>query len=370
MSGQSVPVTAHMPHEERIIQPRQTVTQARQVDVTVFLYSSGEAPVLLATQIKALQRQTVQPKALYIHVDGPTGHDEKTLAKLMPCRTPSRVGRHLRLALAREAETSYVAILEEDAMPGPRWLERAMEAMASADTDELAFGPAVIACSGVLQVSEDPGQAHVVGPELPRGEQSLEIDYGRQGWLFATELARVAEGLPRVGFSSDSLGILLAAAAQQAGISTVVMDYGTDHGNWGSTSPHQYGVDPADTAEAFAAYLAMGWEPPLTGAGLAPPQPPAQAQAPGALPTTIKPGQVVERHMGGITVREFIVPKESATPDPRQSRERILEPGESTPPPQSASTEVVVDPSPPPENAKTETIPSQSPAPESDTGKK
>jgi hypothetical protein len=361
-----------MPYEEdqRIIQPRQTVIPSRQVDVTVILYSSGQAAVLLAAQIEALRRQTVQPMALYVHVDGPTGHDERTLAKLITCRTPMTFGRHLRLALAREAETSYVAVLEEDAMPGPNWLERAMDALMNADSDELPYGPALVACAGVLQGSENPADAHLVGPELPRGEQSLEVDYGRQGWLFATDFARVAEGLPRVGFSSNSVGILLAAAAQQAGVPIVVLDYGTQQANWGSKAAQQHGVDHQDAAEAFIAYLGMGWEPPYKGAGLAPPQAAAQAPATPSLPASAQPGQVVERRQGGITTREFVLPPEQQTPDPAKARERVLAPEERTPPPQSAATEAVVEPAPPPESAKTESIPTQSSEPESDTGKK
>jgi hypothetical protein len=368
MAGQQIPVTAHVQPEDKVIRPRETVAAVPQVDVTVILYSSGESPVLLATQLRAIRSQTVQPMFLDVHVDGPAGHDERTLSKLNTCRTSRAIGRQHRLALARGAATNYVAILEEDAMPGPMWLERAMEAMGEADTPELQYGPAVIACSGVLQGSENPSDAHVVGAELPRGDQSLEVDFGRQGWLFATEFARVVEGLPYEGVSSDSLGILLAAAAQQAGVPTVVLDYGVDHANWGSTTPHQYGLDPEDAHDAFLAYLELGWEPPCTGKSLSPTQ--SAQQTPGAptLPATAAPGDVVEKHYGGTTTREFVLPPDQRTPDPNQGRERVLTGSEATPPPPSAATEEVVEPTPPPDSAYTETIQTPSTPPASETG--
>jgi hypothetical protein len=373
MSGQRVPVTGGLPHQERVIQPRQTVPATSQADVTVILYSSGKAPVLLATQLDAIRRQTVQPKELYVHVDGSTGHDEKTLAKLITCRTPTEFGRHLRIALAREAQTRYIALLEEDACPGAHWLENAIRAMLEADGPELAYGPAVIACAGVLQGSEKPVDGHVVGPELPRGEQAMEVDFGRQGWLFATEFARVAESLPRVGSSSDSLGVLLAAAAQQAGVPTVVLGYGTEQSNWGALQPHQHGLDPADTAAAFEAYLQLGWEPPYTGQGLAPAQPAPQAPTQPTLPVSAKPGEVTERRMGtgpdAMISREFVLPPEQQTPDPSKARERKLDAHEQTPPPASAGTESLIQ-TPPPENAKTETIPQPTPPPQSGTGRR
>lgn len=371
-SGQRIPVPAHLPHEEKIIQPRQPdVSAHQQADVTVILYSSGEAAVLLTAQLQALRRQTVQPRTVYVHADGASRHDEPTLAKLHPFRTPTRVGRQHRLAIAREVETSYVAILEEDTMPGARWLERAMQAMTDADSEEYPYGPAVIACSGVLQGSPNPADAHIVGPQLPRGEQSMEVDFGRQGWLFAADFVRKAQGLPYEGDSSDSLGILLAAAAQDAGIPTVVLDYGVDKENWGALGAATQGVDPYDAAEAFQAYLAMGWEPAYHGAGLAQPKQDPQSDAPtrASLPSGLQPGKVIERHGMGITTREFI--PEQQTPAPSSKNEKILSPEEQTPPPQSASTETVMDqPSPPPESAKTEVIPEPSQPPQSDTGKK
>ncbi len=371
-SGREVPVQATGPRLATAMPPVASGTgvlpTTPRVDVTVCLFSSGSSAQLLGQQLQAIRRQSVQPAAIHIHADGPTGHDEQSLMKLTASRTAAPLGRHFRLALARTAQTKYVLLLEEDAMPGAQWLARAVAAMEEADSAELPFGPAVVACAGVLQGSESPDDTHPVGPELPRGEESLEVDYGRGGWLFATEFIRVVEGLPRVGASSDSLGILIAFAAQQAGIPMVVMGYGAHNENWGTVNPKQYGVDPQDAAQAFEAYLGMGWEPPYQGSDLpkASPQP-APVPAPAQLPAPAQPGQPKETRLGSTVMIERVLAPHEQTPDPSPGRERVLAGGEQTPPPVSSQTEQIVTPAPPPENAKTERIVASSP-PKSQTG--
>jgi hypothetical protein len=337
-------------------------------DITVILYSSGVSPELLAQQLNAIRRQTVQPGALLVHVDGSHGHDEQSLMRIGEgaARTPMAVGRHFRLPLAREVHTTYVAILEEDAIPGANWLERALGALANGDSNDLPYGPAVVACSGVLQGSPDPADAHVVGAELPRGEQSLVVDFGRQGWVFAREFARHAESMHRVGSSSDSLGILLAAAANSANIPTVVLDYGEQRENWGSLHPKTVGVDPHDTAAAFLAYLDMGWDPAYEGRELNRAAVPAQA-IPAVTPGAPDPYAPKTTHMGETVIVERVLRPEEQTPDPNAGRERVLEGSEATPPPLSARTERVVPPSDPPASAKTERVVASTP-PKSDTG--
>lgn len=371
-SGREVPVHATGPRLPTATAPVRSETgqvpATPRADVTVCLFSSGASPQLLAQQLQALRRQTVQPAAIHVHADGSAGHDEQSLMKLTTSRTAALFGRHFRLAIARGAQTRYVLLLEEDAVPGARWLERALGAIQQSDDPGLPYGPAVVACAGVLQGSHDPADAHFVGPELPRGEQPLEVDYGRGGWLFATEFARVIEGAARVGSSSDALGILIAYAAQLAHIPTVVMDYGIDHENWGTTMPKQFGVVPEDTARAFTGYLEMGWEPPLEGKGLVPPQAAEQPAPPAqTLPNAARPSEWTETRMGGTVQRERVLAPHEQTPDPNTGRERVLSPGEQTPPPASSRSEQIVPPSPPPESAKTERIVA-SEAPKSQTG--
>jgi hypothetical protein len=365
-SGTQIPVIGGpAPVRDNVLQSRMPqIPVTPRGDVTVILYSSGEQPQLLAQQLDAIRRQTMQPGELYVHVDGSLNHDERSLMKLGTARTPMNVGRHFRLALAREAKTTYVAILEEDAIPGSRWLERAVLALTQADSDEHEVGPAVVACSGILQGSPSPADAHPVGPELPRGEETLVVDFGRQGWVFAREFARVAESLLRVGASSDSLGILIAVAASQAGIPTVVLDYGQDRENWGTIQPKSVGLDPQDTAAAFTAYLDMGWDPSYEGRDLghlqaAPAQPAGQPAIPG--------GDWKETKLGESVIRERVLGPNEQTPNPNEGREQILGDGEQTPPPLSSHTEQIVAPSPPPPSAQTERVVASTP-PKSDTG--
>lgn len=240
-----------------------------QADVTVVLYSSGRNPVMFLQQVRALDAQTLQAKSLWVHIDGPGEHDSVTLNKVISHQTSTRMGLFFRLALARKAPTKYVLLLDEDAIPGPRWLEAAMASFQTADP-ELPFGAAVIASGGVLLDDEDDplSSTRESGPGAPRSV-SMVVDYGFGGWLFDRRLARLVHALPE--HDSDSrmaFGMAMATAAQAAQIRTVSLAYTADRSLWGLAVP----TTPISEQELEGGEQALsgyrnnqGWELPLTG---------------------------------------------------------------------------------------------------------
>lgn len=359
-----IPAPYFPPQETRFVEPAVQMDARPLVSVTVVLYSGGQAAHFTAQQFEALRRQTVQPEKILVHVDGAHGHDEKTLHRAIAVRTPVHFGRTHRLAIARAgATTKYVAILDEDTIPGTYWLERAITALEQAEAQgENPFGVAVVANAGVLLTSDDPFGGRPVGPEYPSVE-TIEVDYGRGGWIFRTDLIRVVESLPWVGVGRSAFSFAIAAAAHACGVPVIMLAYGQDQSDWGALRPSGFQDDPNDVLAAYQHYRASGWDPASISAASDHEDPSAQAQPaqPQTLPPvaqgvpssgpaapvgqpTFPPDATVTQH-GGITQAVWTVPESERTAAPPSLQTlRTLTPEEETKPPEWMSTQRVLTP--------------------------
>lgn len=387
--GQTMPTPIARPQHP-------AVNETPQADVTVILYSSGQGGNALALQVQALSRQSVHARHVWVHADGPTGHDEKTLGRMGAHRTPIHFGRYFRMSLARNVTTKYVAILDEDTIPGRRWLERTVVALmeedeaAAAEGQTLPFGAFVLAGSGSVLASDDPADVRLVGPELPR-DAPVSVDFGRQSWVFSAGLARIADGIPRVGGSAIAFGFAMSAAAAAAGLATVVLDYGVDRDDWLASSESVLQSPAQDVYAAYANYRGVGWEPSFAAVGTSPGDPtpaggavvdavppaaptesaPAPASQGAAMPVTVStqgPGaqaigqltgqaaQVQQQPMvgqanpgeavrGAPIPQDALVTRQGTGQDAVTTVETIVAP---TPPPKNMATERIVGPSQPP----------------------
>ena len=303
-----VPPTAQVPTPEHVVRSQQTIPDPRQGDVTVILYSGGASSHLLSQQLEALRRQTVSPAAVWCHVDGVHNHDEKTLSRLTVCRTTVKVGRYFRLELARSVATRWVAVLDEDTIPGPRWLEHAINTLESGHRDitaregeEPEFGPGVIAAAGSTVVDPSLQQAlRQTGPEMPREDQEL-VSFGRQGWVFHPEFARLASAMPRAGIGPTAFAMAMGAAAWNMALPTLVLPYGMDRADWGAVE--RSGLPEPSETDALAQYRLLqtyGWDPSRD-----PNQPPPaeddefHAGSPAAKKVVVDPAPVAEEQASG-----------------------------------------------------------------------
>lgn len=348
-SGQETVVTTRPAQPAPLPQPASAqVQEAIQADVTVILYSSGESPNLLASQVEALRRQSVHAAQVWVHVDGLTGHDERTLARMTCHRTSVHFGRHFRVALARNVTTRYVAILDEDALPGRRFLERCVGALMEVEAESGPAGAAVIAGAGSVLTGDDPAAVRVVGPEMPRDEPAV-VDFGRQSWVFDARVAHAADTAASVGNSAIAFGIRMAVGARIAGIPTVVLDYGVDRDAWPILAESRVVSASQDVYLAYEAQRSMGWMPGGLDAGEAPS---ASEHDEGAAPA---PAETAERSP--------VVRRQGSGESAVTTVERVLLPHERTPAPEYAKTERIVPSTDPPAYQKTEQVIVASPAP-------
>lgn len=267
--------------------PTPTISQnqnAPEVDVTVIL-TCFERPAFLRRQLQALQGQSVRPRVMMAWVNsGEVRHDEQALngSGLTVIRANANLGPWMRFTVAAEATTKYVCILDDDTLPGPRWIEECLDRLEAAEAaqdaeDDEDLGTFCIAAVGQVFRTDHPLDSYLVGPQSPR-DTELEVDVGRQGWFFRRDLAQIFVNRPHI-MAPVGWDLHFAAVLQEEGVLTICLPY--DPGNkeaWGSMEPASPDRSITETlnaaaaagggpdanvirSEVFAAYRADGWAP-------------------------------------------------------------------------------------------------------------
>lgn len=316
------------------LQTRSTTIQRRvgaeqvapkpRLDVTVIL-TCYQRPQLLRAQLDALRSGTKIPALVTVMLVGEGPHPADALADGRPWVEPVegrprpllqnvyRFGATpwTRFSLALDMPTKYVAILDDDCIPGPGWLEACVEA------SEAGLEAAICAAgvrlnedgsvSGLRGVVRDPGGgAGIAVSDFPDDPTlAAKVDAGMLGWFLRTEWLPSVAQLGPAGHVPYGWQVHASAALQLDGqIPTVVLPYSTtDRGAWGATDPAQSGglrdMQGMDDLrkQVFGLYRedeegATGWQlvaelPEQERALLVPVAPtpaPATADAPGAAP--------------------------------------------------------------------------------------
>lgn len=280
------PTTQNLqPQPQQRIQAPPPAPQARvgQADVTVYL-NCFERPEFFRRQLQALRAQSVQPAHVVTLVNpGSVNQDERALsgAQVMMVRTNVNLGPWFRFTMALEAPTKYVCILDDDTLPGPRWLEAAiqrLEAEESALEHSGDVGGLCVAATGQVYRSDSAADHYSVGPHSPR-EEELAVDVGGQGWVLRKDMLLAAAALPRQGNGRLGWALHLAAALQLRDVLTIVLPYDPHNKEaWGMSeapSKERSATEAIDReaaqgvgtnvaglrADIYAGYRTLGWVP-------------------------------------------------------------------------------------------------------------
>jgi hypothetical protein len=249
-----------------------------QDDVTIIL-TTYERPAYLRRQLQALNAQTIQPKELWVWANaGEVQQDARALSSVhaLVFRCNGNLGGWPRFERALHARTKYVCILDDDTIPGPQWLQTALERIRLAESDP-EVGTICVAAAGEIFREDNADSSYIVGPQSPRGEE-VDVDIGRGGWVFAKDLLRPFIVNPPPGDGRVGWDFHLAVNLQLQNILTVVLPY--EQGNtskWGmleapstdrsltlrlQAEAANGGQDMASRRrELYGAYRSIGWEP-------------------------------------------------------------------------------------------------------------
>jgi hypothetical protein len=245
----------------RHVQPPPEVQLPPPADLVVVL-CSWNRPTLLRPQVTAIQESTIRPKAIMCWVNpGAAVLDEQVLATMITVRSNLNWGPWPRFMMAAEADAEVVAILDDDVIVEPKWLEAAV---AEAKNDK------IVAVSGIRYAANGVPEA-VGGPNSKLAETSL-VDFGMQGWVLKRSWLSVAVTTPRAVDRNFGWGLHLSAAL---GIQTVVLPYQGDTGGTKSVAVDQTALHNAagigeSQARSIAWYRDQGWRflseesPPVT----------------------------------------------------------------------------------------------------------
>lgn len=257
-------------------EPVAPVAVGERLDLTVVL-SAFSRPGLLRTQIDALRRGTKIPAMVVVLVGqgvsvGDALADGSPWVKgEIPHTTYGLpVTPWERFRVAAKMQTRYVAILDDDCIPGPGWLEACVDGMEQ--------GVSCVVAAAGSRLGDDGSEIGYRGPSTDEGSNDVivsdvegpsdlpvVVDVGEMGWFLRREwmpfVADIPAEEPPYGWQ-----IHVSAALASQGIPTVVLPYTQNRTIWGSrTPPLADGLRNVPQmkelrASEFSTYRDEGWQ--------------------------------------------------------------------------------------------------------------
>lgn len=139
-------------------------------------------PYTLVEQIEAVRRQSVPSSEVWLWVNASPENSGLALADLSldrRCINDHNWKFYGRFALALLASTEYVAIFDDDAIPGRRWFENCLAVMERQ--------PGIMGTGGVrFPNREYDHEEHKYGWVQP-SDQVVEVDFVGQAWFLRRE---------------------------------------------------------------------------------------------------------------------------------------------------------------------------------------
>ena len=228
-------------------------------DVSVML-TSWNRPHTLLPQLQAIRSQTYQPAEVVVFRNSGLPMPKGVIGTHKTIEYSWNAGVWPRFLACMEFTTRYVAVLDDDTIPGERWLESVMDYMADAE--------AVYGAAGVTFPEGTRHPREYWGWSRPM-EDGVQVDLIGHSWVFPRRLLQVFAALDRRGGPTCGEDMHLCFSAQSVGLPCFVTPHPeSDKSIWGSLNG-KLGADdkalwstPGEEEKklaAFNAYRADGW---------------------------------------------------------------------------------------------------------------
>ena len=162
---------------------KERLSSAGGSDITVIL-NAYRRPYNLEMQIAAIRNQTIKPKQIWLWVNAHEdneGFDFKSLDVDRVFHNDFNWKFYGRFAGSLLADTEYLALFDDDTIPGSKWLENCMNTM---QTHEGILGSAGVILNDIYYVKHDRCGWPTHNPEV------TEVDLVGHAWFFKREWLR------------------------------------------------------------------------------------------------------------------------------------------------------------------------------------
>ena len=196
-------------------------------------------PELLQAQIKALQRQTIPPRYIWVWQNkSPEKHKIKVPAGCVLVKSNYNFLYHGRFSLALFAQkyTEFAMILDDDIIPGNRWIENCINSYKQQPGLYVATG------NRLNSPFEKEGEKRQWFGWRGPNENITEIDYGGHIWFFKSTWIKHFWGEEPISLDNAEDIQLSFAFQKNGGIKTYTPPHPlNDKSLWGNTVDWKYG---------------------------------------------------------------------------------------------------------------------------------
>lgn len=197
----------------------------------------------LKTQISAIEGQTVKPDDIWIWYNNPEDREQINLNEYLNgeynvIQSSKNFKFHARFAMALLAPTEYVAIFDDDTIPGNRWFENCLNVMKEK-------GEAILGTSGIfLRTNENYRTYRKIGWNGQKANVALPVDLVGHAWFFKKETLRGMFSEEPYSWENGEDIQLSFLSYLIAGTETFVPPHPkNDKSPWGSIKGQEYGGD-------------------------------------------------------------------------------------------------------------------------------
>lgn len=216
-------------------------------DITVIL-TVYRRPHTLIQQLEAIQSQSVKPKEIYIWKNSYPGIElpeipSHLMEGVSVIDSQKNFGVWARFALGLLANTTYIAVFDDDTIPGSKWFENCLSSM--------KIREGLMGSIGLVFHADDYWQYHRVGWDERNkcnNETLHEVDIVGHAWFFKREwLCDLWSFAPDyTKFLTHGEDIAFSAFLQRKGIPTLVPPHPSGQWDLFGSHPHlawQYGSE-------------------------------------------------------------------------------------------------------------------------------
>jgi hypothetical protein len=193
------------------------------------ILNSYKRPYTLDEQIQSIKNQTIKSDSIQVwHNESGEEFKGVNAKEVVSVVSSHNFKFHGRFALALLAKTEYIALFDDDTMPGPRWFESCLNCM---KIQEGIYGT-----TGCIVASPNAYMPHQkVGWNGQRVNGIVEVDLVGHAWFFKREWLRYLWGEEPVSWDNGEDMQFSAFCQMKGGIRTFVPPHPpNDMSVWGS----------------------------------------------------------------------------------------------------------------------------------------